>query len=215
MIWDFAYVFFGAFEVSGIISAICSENVWNIILVLTVEINSCKLLVTVVMKDFLVTGSINKVIFIESFALAGLITKESIGSVSLINPDTFFLIALVAPSGIIIPTKNFPYATAFFADSVVAGLPSIESRKSHIVVFFNPSKIEIPRVSLSLSTNTIGTPFSFKVLNAESWIKVITKIRTIGMINKIDKPTLSLIKIRVSFFIVAQSLCFINLLVCV
>ena len=54
-------------------------------------------------------------------------------------------------------------------------------------------------------------PFSFIVLKAESCISVITNISAIGIMNKIDNPTLSRRSSKVSFLTVANSFIIISL----
>src|SRR5665213_252694 len=103
MICDWAKAFLGSRDLSGIISAICRENVSNIIFVLISEINSLRLLVIAVTKDFLATGSIRISISAESLPEESyLMLCASILIVSLISLVTFFLTAAVAPSGIIL-----------------------------------------------------------------------------------------------------------------
>src|ERR1043165_3965118 len=57
MICDLEKAFAGAFSFSGMSSATSSENVRNMIFVLISEMNSRRLLVTEVINDFLVIGS--------------------------------------------------------------------------------------------------------------------------------------------------------------
>src|SRR5580698_3509144 len=100
MIWVLANAFLGTGALSGIFSAICSENASNMIFVLISEMNSRRLLLIEVINDFLVTGSTRMVISTESMTAGGSAgMTESVLMVSSINPPTLFLMAAVAPAG--------------------------------------------------------------------------------------------------------------------